>query len=340
MEPSIVAPSKRGSNRYVTTVNSARHYLRKRDFLTYASQLLPEPLGSETWSLAWGYIRRFDDLLDSPTINKTQAVALLENEQSVVERGFDGSLRVGRSSPRRHHWLAQFFDNESTFYSGRALRQVRDLYDSAWGDVDRRNKILSQNEMDRLLYKKARSFFKLYFILGQLDLEGYLDEFSYLLGMGLGMLDDMLDILTDQDAGYINITQEEMQTLGIDLNPRDKLFVKKAIERGYMTYKAKRILRLLLRARRLTRRLRMSLIRKFILRLTEVFAAPIFEGRFIPGQSYFFKGGRIADLILPNNESIAYRMGHQVLKAILAVPQVIPVLFENLHDEWAESGKV
>ncbi|MGV9168794.1 MAG: hypothetical protein ACOC38_02515 [Promethearchaeia archaeon] len=339
MESSIAAPVTRGSNSYRVTVNSARHYLRKRDFLTYASQLLPEPLGSETWSLAWGYIRRFDDILDSPSVNKTQAVQILENEQSVVETGFEGELRVNQKSATRHLWLAQFFDNERRYYAGRALPAVRNLYDSAWSDVRRRNEILSQHEMDRLLYKKARSFFQLYFILGRLDLGGYLDDFSYLLGMGLGMLDDMLDILIDQEAGYINITQEEIRALDIDLDPTDKRFVKEAIDRGYLTYKAKKILELLLRARRLTRRLRMGLLRKFILRLTEIFAAPIFEGRFIPGQTYFFRGGKLADLILPSNESIAYRIGHQALRAILAVPQVVPVFFKAYHDEWAQSAK-
>ncbi|TFG04485.1 hypothetical protein EU538_12260 [Candidatus Thorarchaeota archaeon] len=86
---------------------------------------------------------------------------------------------------------------------------------------------------------------------------------------------------------------------------------------------------LLLRARRLARQIRQQVVRALILRLTEIFAAPILEGRLIPGQSYFFKGGRIADMLLPNNESLAYKLGHRLIGLFLSVPQVLPSLMKS-----------
>lgn len=319
--------------KYVATVNSARGYLRQRDFLTYASQLVPEPQGSETWSLAWGYIRRFDDMLDSPRLSKESARSMLEKEQVIVEPGMEGDLKVSDTAPLRHRWLAQFFDNERKYYSGDALKVVQDLYESAWEDVDRRGKILSQEEMDRLLYKKARSFFKLYFILSDFDLGNHLDDLSYVLGMGLGILDDILDIAFDYESNYVNISREEMEMLGIDLQPDDKGFLDRVIKAGYLSYRAKRIMSFLLRARRLSRHLRSKLVRTFILRLTEIFAAPIIEGRLVPGQQYFFKGGRLFNRILPQNESLAYKMGHKFIEIALMYPQTITGFFKRYSEE-------
>ena len=326
---STSSPYTYGTGSYVATVNSARHYLRNRDFLTYASQLVPEPVGSETWSLAWGYMRRFDDMLDAPNLTKKAALNLLEQERSVVEPGFEGDLEVSSNAPIRHRWLAQFFDNERKYYSGEALHVVKELYESAWGDVERKGIMLSQKDMDDLIYKKARCFFKLYFILGDFDLGGHLDDFSYLLGMGLGMLDDMLDVAQDYKAGYVNITREEMEALGVDLEPGDQDFVKQIVDAGYMTLKAKKILSLMLKVRELTRCIRTPLISNFLLRLTEIFAAPILEERMVPGQRYFFKGGRLADLILPRNESVAYKVGHKFIKFFLMYPQVISPFFKR-----------
>ena len=326
-------PVTMGSTKYLVTVNSARAYLRQRDFLTYASQLVPESRGSETWSLAWGYIRRFDDMLDSAHLKKTEAHDLLKKEEEIVRPGLEGSLRVSIDAPLRHRWLAQFFDNERRYYSGRALEVVQDLYESAWEDVDRRGKILSQEEMDRLLYKKARSFFKLYFILADFDLGNQLDALSYVLGMGLGILDDILDIAFDYESNYVNISREEMEMLGIDLQPDDKGFLNRVIRAGYLSYRAKRIMSFLLRARRLARRLRSNLVRTFILRLTEIFAAPIIEGRLIPGQQYFFKGGRLFNRILPRNESVAYKIGHKFIEFALMYPQTVTSFFRSYSEE-------
>ncbi|MHA1247093.1 MAG: hypothetical protein ACTSPE_07180 [Candidatus Thorarchaeota archaeon] len=324
----LTLPLPRESVHYEAVVNSARAYLRRRDFLTYATQLVPEPVGSETWTLAWGYMRQFDDMLDSAAINKTQAMNLLEDERVVVDRFFSGDFTIPPRAPIRHKWLSQFFDNERKFYHGDALKVVKDLYESAWGDVERRGVILSEREMRDLLYKKARSFFKLYFILSDFDLGGYIDEFSYLFGMGLGMLDDILDLAEDYSAGYVNITREEMEELGVDLDPEDEDFLKRIIDAGYLTYKSKKIMSLLIKARQLSRRVRSRYVRSFLLRLSEVFAGPILEGRFIPGQKYFFRGGRLANLLLPKNESLAYKIGHRLMSIFLRYPQLSSFVFE------------
>ncbi len=321
-------PLERETPRYEVTVNAARKYLRRRDFLTYATQLVPEPIGSESWSLAWGYMRRFDDMLDSSAINKTQAMDLLESEKVIVDRFFSGEFTVGADAAPRHRWLAQFFANEERYYHGRALKVVKDLYESAWGDVSRRGVILTSKEMNELLYKKARSFFKLYFILSGFDLGGHIDDFSYLFGMGLGMLDDILDLAEDYEASYVNITREEMEALGVDLEPDDQDFLKRIIDAGYLTYKSKKILSLLIKARQLSRQVRSRYVRSFLLRLSEIFAGPILEERFLPGQKYFFRGGQLANMLLPHNESLAYRIGHRLMSVFLRYPQLSSYLFE------------
>lgn len=328
-----LCPAPKDSNIYTSTVNSARAYLRNRDFLTYASQLVPRQIGSETWSLAWGYIRLFDDMLDAPGLNRQQAVEIMQREHIVVERGFAGNLSVDKSAPIRHKWLSQFFDNERRFYDGRAMKVVKDLYESAWEDVARKDKLVSQKDMDRLLYKKARSFFKLYFILSDFNLGNCINELSYTLGMGLGILDDLLDIRQDYEASYVNVTKEELQQLGVNLEPEDKTFLKSILDAGYTTLRAKKIMTFLLRARRLAKQIRQATARALVLRLTEIFAAPILEGRLIPGQKYFFKGGHLANSILPQNESLAYKFGHKFIRLFLTIPQVLPSLLSSPYSE-------
>ena len=329
MTQNISSPFTYGTSIYTTTVNSVRHYLRKRDFLTYAFQLIPEPVGSETWSLASGYIRQFDDIIGSPTLTKNDALTILEQEQEIMELGFEGNLKVPRTAPIRHLWLAQFFDNERKYYGGEALQVVKILNECAWSNVSRKGKILSQKDMDIHMYKKTSNFFKLYFILGDFDLRGYIDDFSYLLGMGLGMLDDILDMVSDYEGGYVNITREEMESLGIDLEPEDKGFLQQVIESGYHTLRAKKIMSVLLRARRLTRYVRVPLVRSLLLRLTDIFASPILENKLIPGQRFFFKGSRMIDRFLPKNESIAYKIGHKFIRSVLMYPKLFSVFFRQ-----------
>ena len=127
----------------------------------------------------------------------------------------------------------------------------------------------------------------------------------------------------------MNVTREEMQALGVDLEPADKGFLQSILDAGYTTLRAKKIMTLLLRARRLAHQITQAAVRSLILRLTEIFAAPILEGRLIPGQKYFFKGCRFADRILPRNESLAYKIGHKFIRAFLAVPQVFPSLLSS-----------
>ncbi len=247
----------------------------------------------------------------------------------MMELGFEGNLKVPHTAPIHHLWLAQFFDNERKYYGGEALQVVKNLYECAWSDVARKGKILSQKDMDTLLYKKTSNFFKLYFILGDFDLRGHIDDFSYLLGMGLGMIDDVLDMVSDYEVGYVNITREEMESLGIDLEPEDKGFLQQVIDSGYQTLRAKKIMSVLLRARRLIRCVHVPLVRALLIQLTDIFVAPILEKKLIPGQRLFFKGSSLVDRFLPKNESIAYRIGHKFIRFFLIYPKVVSVFFRR-----------
>lgn len=118
MSVSVFSPAAPRAPTYSAIVNSARSHLRKRDFLTYSTQLVQEQIGSETWSVSWGYIRHFDDMIDSPSITKEEAIDLMDREREIVELDLAGDLKLPRNAPLHHHWLAQFFDNERKFYSG------------------------------------------------------------------------------------------------------------------------------------------------------------------------------------------------------------------------------
>lgn len=63
---------------YDAAVCTARKLLRARDFLHYGSQLIPERTESETWSMAWAYVREVDDVVDS--LSAVEAREVLRRE--------------------------------------------------------------------------------------------------------------------------------------------------------------------------------------------------------------------------------------------------------------------
>jgi len=317
---------------YSLVVNSARKYLRKRDFLHYASQFVPRRIGSETWALAWAYIREVDDVIDSPC-NTSHRLEIIRNEWQVVQEIKENIFTYRKPMPFRYFWLNQFIENLEKYYSSRERAEIwstiHDLYESAILDARREGKVLSREFMYRLLEKKAVCFFKLYFLVGKLNLEKYLNEIAECLGLALGMLDDALDILYDWKSGYINVTAEDLEELGLSYDPRDREFIYRILKKKLLHKKSLEILRLLFKARALAWKLRNSIVRKLILRLSEIFAAPILEGRFIPGEKYFFKGGRLLLKILPENEEAAYEIGHKLISLVLSVPQISPLLIKT-----------
>lgn len=299
---------------YDAAVCTARKLLRGRDFLHYGSQLIPERVESETWSMAWAYIREVDDVIDS--LGSIEAREVLRSEWGEVLRAAKGE--ACRSRLLRHAWLRFFLENLRQYYSEaereKVWRAIRELYWSALVDAARRGKSMGGREMLRLLKYKAVAFFRLYFTLGRLRMNGYEERVAELLGTALGLLDDLVDALYDLKMGYVNFTKAELWSLrasGLGLVLR---------QRG------RAILRLLMRARRIAEHISNSLARRVVLRLTEAFAAPVLEGRLIPGASYFLKGGSLLLRLLPDDERVAYEVGHKLIKAFLSVPQLTPAL--------------
>ena len=299
---------------YDAAVCTARKLLRSRDFLHYGSQLIPERVESETWSMAWAYVREVDDVIDS--LASREAREVLRSEWREVLRAARGE--APRSRLLRHAWLRFFLDNLRHYYSeaerARVWRAIRELYWSALIDAARRGRSMKGGEMLRLLKYKAVAFFRLYFTLGRLKMGGYEEEVAELLGTALGMLDDLVDALYDLKAGYVNFTEAELRSL------------RTSGLRQVLRQRGRAILRLLLRARRIAERLSNTLAKRVVLRLTEAFAAPVLEGRLVPGASYFLRGGSLLLRLLPEDERVAYEVGHRLIKAFLSIPQLTPTL--------------
>lgn len=317
---------------YYFNVCSARKFLRKRDFLHYGSQLVPEKLGSETWSMAWAYIREIDDVIDR-NISCDKQLAILSREWSMYKDILNGNgLKVhGERVYVRHLWMTQFLENLFKYYNSDEQKIVLDsiekLYRSAVLDAKRKGKVLPLHKLLYLTRLKAVYFFKIFFILGRLNLNHYMDKISEFLGMGLGLLDDLIDLIYDWKIKYINISLEELRSAGLNIND-EKLLSKILLNRNIFWKKSLQILKILLLARILALKVRDPIARNLVLRLTEVFAAPILQGKPIPGSTYLFRGGKILMKILPRDEMKAYEIGHKIVKKVLAIPQISPMLIK------------
>jgi len=315
---------------YRTAVNTARSYLRKRDFLTYGSQLIPERLGSESWSLSWAYIRRIDDIIDDPNISRDLVWEILNKEAEVVKDALNNTYTYSPSHPRRYLWVFWFAENVNNYYDEEVRKIIWELYKSAVMDLERRGRIISIREMRELLNKKAVRFLQLYFKVGQLDLGRYADPLAECLGLALGMLDDLVDFVLDLKSGYINITREELMELGIRVTPDKPNFVTEILHSSFFEKRSKKILALLLKARKIAHYLQDSILKTLIFRLTEILARPILSGKPLPGQQYMFKFGRLLNAILPKDETLAYEIGHRIIRLALKIPQTNPKAFKAI----------
>lgn len=313
---------------YRLAVNTARAYLRRRDFLTYGSQLVPERLGSESWSLSWAYIRRIDDIIDSPQISREEMREILEHEADIVNAALNNAYVYNWKHPRRYLWIYWFAENINNYYDEGVRKIIWDLYESAVMDLRRKGRVISMREMRDLLNKKAVRFLQLYFRIGQLDLGKYADPIAECLGLALGMLDDLVDFIYDLKSGYINITREELEEFGIDADPRNPDFINKVLRSPFFERRSRKILALLLKTRKIAYHLRDSLIKSLILRLTEILARPILSGKPLPGQKYVFRFGKVLNAILPQDETLAYEIGHRIMKIALKIPQISPSVFK------------
>ncbi|MGQ4891788.1 MAG: hypothetical protein ACP6IP_04775 [Candidatus Njordarchaeia archaeon] len=318
------------SKKYLKSVVSARAFLRHRDFLTYGSQLVPEELGSESWAMGWAYIRRIDDIIDDPRRTREEVKNILDQEAEIVRLALSNEYTYSSGEPIRYLWVESFANNVYNYYDDETRRIIWDLYESAVMDMQRKGRILSVKQMKRLLNKKAVKFLQLYFKLGNFNLGKYGDRIAECLGLALGMLDDLVDFVTDLKSGYINITMEELQELGINVQPTSPQFVQKLLESPFFEKKSAEILKLLLKTRRLASYLRDSPIKSLIFRLTEILARPILSGKPLPGQRYMFRFGKILNSILPENEIAAYKVGHRIMKYALKFPQMNPRLFKSI----------
>ncbi len=135
---------------YNFKVNSARKFLRKKGFLHYGSQLVPEKIGSETWSLAWAYIREIDDIIDAPYLTTSQQLDILSKEFEIIELSLENAYKLSSKQPLRHIWLNQFLENEEKYYNGKLKPIIKELYESAIIDAKRKNIILNDYEMKNL----------------------------------------------------------------------------------------------------------------------------------------------------------------------------------------------
>ncbi|RLI58351.1 MAG: hypothetical protein DRO93_10035 [Candidatus Thorarchaeota archaeon] len=319
-------PHPRNSPKYVATVNSARRYLRHRTLPTYISQLVPGPIGSETWSLAWAYVRRFDDLVDKYLLENDTALDFIEGEREVLDQCFAGRLTIPRRSPLRHRWLLQYFENQNRFYTEDVRYLIEGLYSSALDDLSRRGRVIDCRTMRDLLIKKSVYFFKLFFVLGRFKLGSIRDRIAYALGMAVGQADDLLDFVEDYQQGFVNATTEELEALGVIPNPTNGYFIRELFEHGYWELNKAQIRAAFERALRSIRYLKERYVRSFLTLLSGAFSAAIEKmpslDTALPSFSVKIPRPTLS-IPLPSNESLAYRIGHRIITAALCFPEVV-----------------
>ena len=292
---------------YKFAVNSARKFLRNTDSFSYSSQLIPPRVGSETWSLAWGFVLDVYELLRNPMISREFAYDIINREISVVLDTYNNEYKFRLGHPTRYIWAKYFTNNLHAKYENSLRKNILSIYKDILNGLVNISRNFHRSSLFRV---RITDVLKLYFLLGKFDLDKYAHALAECLGLALSMLEDLINMLTTikKKEGRFQLEQEYIW----------ERFSENNIH----------IIAFLLKARKLAKNLRSDLLRSLIFRLTEIAAKPLLVGKIVPWQNYIARIGRVLSLILPSNELIAYEIGHRLIRFLLNIPQLDPRLFK------------
>ncbi len=298
----------RKSKIYREAFQSASSYIRKQDFIHYFPIIAqPTDIGNECMAFLWAAIHCYDDLTDEIDLTLDQKDELHVNIYETAHEMYNNSFDIEKADGDLMKWLYFYIGNDLE-YGFDTYRYLRLLYESNVEDHERRGKIYTNKQLNKLIYKKAACGIKAMYGFGlRID-----DVVGENLARALQIEDDLFDLEFDLSVGQINITKEDIDKFEIELDSPDLLSQLQA--KGFYDYRATQVLQHIKIARKEAMKIEDSWTRKFSLTVSELIAAPILENRFVPGGKYYVKGGKILNFLLSKDEKKAYRIGHRLIK--------------------------
>jgi phytoene/squalene synthetase len=165
---------------------------------------------------AYGYFRWVDDVLDADAGSKTEKIAFVNRQESILEACYQGHIQDDLCE---EEWmLVDLVHNDTETHSG-LQSYLRNMMKVMAFDAHRRGRVITQKELSE--YSQALAIAvtdALHFFIGH-DNPTPFHEARYLAVTAAHITHMLRDTLEDTEAGYFNIPREYLQNHGI--SPKD-----------------------------------------------------------------------------------------------------------------------
>jgi phytoene/squalene synthetase len=165
---------------------------------------------------AYGYFRWVDDVLDTEAGSKTEKIAFVKRQKSLLDACYQGGTHDDLCE---EEWmLADLVRNDTEVNSG-LQSYLRNMMDVMLFDAGRRGQVISQAELSRYSHSLAVAVTEaLYYFIGHDDPTPP-HEARYLAVTAAHITHMLRDGIEDVDGGYFNIPREYLSARRI--SPQD-----------------------------------------------------------------------------------------------------------------------
>jgi phytoene/squalene synthetase len=161
---------------------------------------------------AYGYFRWVDDVIDAETTSKSERIAFVNRQKSLLDACYRGETPDDLYVEER--MLVDLVHNDAEENSG-LQSYLRNMMDAMIFDAHRRYKIISQKELSEYSRKLAVAVTEaLYHFIGH-DTPSPHHEARYLAVTAAHITHMLRDAREDIEAGYFNLPHEYIQKCGI-----------------------------------------------------------------------------------------------------------------------------
>ncbi len=178
----------------------------------YTIRLLADRERAEDAYRAYGYFRWVDDVIDAGSGTRSEKLAFVERQQSLLESCYRGELPLEVTVEEQ--MLVDLVRADVEPNSGLQL-YLRNMMTVMVFDANRRGKVISQAELSDYSHKLAVAVTEaLYYFIGH-DCPSPKHEARYMAVTAAHIVHMLRDALEDVEDGYYNVSSEYLSARGI-----------------------------------------------------------------------------------------------------------------------------
>ncbi len=190
---------------------------------------------------AYAYFRWVDDYLDQETLPRTECLAFVKRQQTLMDAGYRGQPLTDLTS--EECLLADLIQRDTEKNSG-VQAYIRNMMAVMAFDANRRGRLVSQRELNEYTHWLAVAVTEaLHYFIGR-NCASPRDEMRYQAATGAHLAHMLRDAVQDAKAGYYNLPREVIAAHGVA--PREvesrvyRNWVKESVHKARTCFRAGR----------------------------------------------------------------------------------------------------